>query len=179
MSTSILMAIAPDQFRDEELNVPREIFKKEGWQVTVVSTRSGEATGMLGQREAVSYTLDDVQPETYDAIVVVGGMGSPEYLWEAQKLHSILKAMQSQSKVISAICLSGAVLAKAGLLKGKKATVWETPETKQILIDSGAQYTAEPCTVDGNIITANGPDAAESFGKAIVAQVKAAASVAP
>ena len=39
----ILMVIAPEQFRDEELLVPRQAFAAEGWQVDTASTRMGVA----------------------------------------------------------------------------------------------------------------------------------------
>jgi protease I len=37
-----------------------------------------------------------------------------------------------------------------------------------VLKQQGAHYTGKPVVVDGNLITANGPKAAEAFGKAIV-----------
>lgn len=177
MSRRILMVIAPDQFRDEELQTPRDIFKQEGWQVDTVSTKAGEAKGMLGATENVQLTLDDVVAENYDAAVVVGGMGSVEHLWPNTQLHDTLKTVASKGKVVAAICLSGAVLANAGLLQGKKATVWEMPESLDALKAGGADYTGDPCTVDGNVVTANGPDAAEQFGNAVSERVKALAAV--
>jgi len=177
MSKRILMVIAPDQFRDEELQVPRDIFKAEGWQVDTVSTRTGPAKGMLGATENVQLTLDDIVPENYDAALVVGGMGSIEYLWDNAQLHGALKTVANARKVVGAICLSGAVLANAGLLAGKKATVWEMPESLAALKKGGASYTGEPCTVDGNVVTANGPEAAEKFGKSVTERVKALAAV--
>ena len=177
MSKRILMVIAPDQFRDEELQVPRDIFKAEGWQVDTVSTQTGKANGMLGAVEDVQLTLDDIVAANYDAALVVGGMGSVEHLWPNAQLHDALKTVAGKNKVVGAICLSGAVLANAGLLQGKKATVWEMPESLEALKAGGANYTGEPCTVDGNVITANGPDAAEAFGKSVAERVKALAAV--
>jgi protease I len=58
-------------------------------------------------------------------------------------------------------------LAKAGVLKGKKATVWSSPMDKspiKILTQNGAIFENLDVVVDGNIITANGPQAAEEFG---------------
>ncbi|HEY9746676.1 MAG TPA: DJ-1/PfpI family protein [Oculatellaceae cyanobacterium] len=173
MSRKVLMVIAPDQFRDEELSVPRSAFQAQGWQVDVASTRTGEAKGMLGAVEKVEKDLNTVLNNVYDAVVVVGGMGSPEYLWNDAKLHGILQALHQQKKVIAAICLSGAALAKAGLLNGKQATVWEAPESLQALKEGGAQYTGQPVTVDGNIVTANGPEAAQAFAEAVIERVNA------
>ncbi len=171
-SKRVLMVIAPEGFRDEELHVPRDVFKAEGWRVDTVSTKVGSAGGMLGAAESITQTLSDIDPLNYDAVAVVGGMGSPAHLWNCSPLHSILKAIDGNGKVISAICLSGVVLAKAGLLQGKRATVWEMPESVETLAQHGAQYTGDDVTVDGRIVTANGPDAAEAFGKAVVEQVK-------
>ena len=63
------------------------------------------------------------------------------------------------------------VFAKAGVLDGKKATVWSSPtfkESVETLEANGAIYVNESVVVDGNIITANGPEAAEEYGKTIL-----------
>ena len=171
MSKTVLMIIAPENFRDEELFVPRDIFKAQGWVVDTVSTQVCEASGMLGGIEAVTKTIDTIDADQYDAAVVVGGMGSPAHLWNNETLHRVLKQVNANGKVISAICLSGAVLAKAGLLTNRKATVWEMPESVQIFEQNQVTYTSKPVTIDDRFITANGPDAAEAFGNAIVEKV--------
>ncbi|MGE0201599.1 MAG: DJ-1/PfpI family protein [Candidatus Melainabacteria bacterium] len=172
MPNAVLMIIAPEQFRDEELLVPRRILTDAGYTVDTISTRTGTATGMLGASETIETTLTNVDTRHYDAAVVVGGMGSLTHLWDNWELHNILKALAGNGKITAGICLSGAVLGKAGLLKGKKATVWPDETAIQVLKDSGADYTGEPCTVDGNTITANGPEAAQAFGEAILARLK-------
>lgn len=176
-SRKILMVIAPDQFRDEELLVPRKAFTNEGWQVDTVSTQTGNIKGMLGAVEAVTLDLTHAESEAnaqaYDAVVIVGGMGSPEYLWNNQPLHGILKTLDQQKRVIAAICLSGAVLANAGLLTGKRATVWEMPESLAAFKAHGVQYTGKAVTEDERFITANGPDAAVDFAQAVIEKVKA------
>ncbi|MDX2085059.1 MAG: DJ-1/PfpI family protein [Candidatus Melainabacteria bacterium] len=168
----ILMVIAPEQFRDEELLVPRHAFEAAGFAVDTVSTRVGEATGMLGAKETIQTTLSQVSPANYCATVVVGGMGSVEHLWENEPLHQLLQAAAAQGQVLAAICLSSAVLAKAGLLQGKQATVWEMPESLEALKHAGAIYTGEPVTVDDNRVTANGPEAATAFAEAILARLQ-------
>jgi len=172
MPNAVLMIIAPEQFRDEELLVPRQILTDAGYTVDTVSTRTGEATGMLGATETIETTLTTVDTQRYDAAIVVGGMGSLTHLWDNWELHNVLKALANAGKITAAICLSGAVLAKAGLLKGKKATVWPDEAAIQVLKDNGADYTGAPCTVDGNTVTANGPEASRAFGEAILARLK-------
>ncbi|HEY9685844.1 MAG TPA: DJ-1/PfpI family protein [Coleofasciculaceae cyanobacterium] len=177
MAHKILMIIAPDQFRDEELLVPRKAFQAQGWTVDTMSTRIGEARGMLGAVESVAHDLPYAEAEAknqgYDAVIVVGGMGSVEYLWDNTQLHRILQTISRQERVVASICLSGAVLANAGLLRGKRATVWEMPESLEAMKVGGCTYTGEPLTVDSNIVTANGPDAAQQFAQAVIERVQA------
>ncbi len=61
-------------------------------------------------------------------------------------------------------------MANSGILKGKKATVYI--DGKESLLKSGAIYTGNSLEIDGNIITANGPDAAEDFSNAILKSLK-------
>jgi protease I len=177
MARKILMIIAPDQFRDEELLVPRQAFLQQGWAVDTVCERTGQIQGMLGAVEKIDKDLAHAEAKAqkngYDAVVVVGGMGSPEYLWNNAQIHRILQMLNKKGRVVSAICLSGAVLANAGLLTDRNATVWEMPESLEVFQQHGVKYTGEPVTVDGHFITANGPDAAADFAKAVIERVNA------
>lgn len=166
--TRVLMVIAPEEFRDEELLTPKQILTDAGAKVDVASTRAGEATGMLGATATPDLVLANAKSQDYQAVIVVGGMGSPEHLWNEPQLHSILQDLNKSNRVIAAICLSGAVLANAGVLNGKKATVYSIPESLQALADGKAQFIDEPVVQDGKVITANGPEAAEEFGEKIL-----------
>lgn len=164
----ILMVIAPSEFRDEELLTPKEILEASGAVIDVASTQLGEAKGMLGFKVSPNLTLKDADHHNYQGVVVVGGMGSPTYLWNDSHLHEIINQLNQSGHVVSAICLSGAVLAKAGVLKDKKATVWPDETAIKTLTDAGANYIKEHVVGDGNIITADGPEAAKQFGELIV-----------
>ncbi len=168
LGTKILMVIAQDQFRDEELAEPRKIFLDEGAEVVVASTAAGVAKGMLGARCQPDAQVCDVNPAHYDAIVIVGGMGSPTYLWENTTVHRLLQQMDKDEKVVAGICLSGAVLAKAGVLKNKEATVWPCTESLAALAEGEARYLKKPVVFDGRTVTAVGPEAAHDFGQTIV-----------
>ncbi len=169
----ILMVVAPDQFRDEELLEPKRIFEEQGAEVVVASTRSGEAKGMLGAKVTPDAQITDLNASEFDAVTVVGGMGSPTHLWDNHTLHNILREMNQANKVVSAICLSGAALARAGVLERKEATVWPMPESLKALDEGKAKYKQQPVVKDGRTITANGPEAAREFGETIVKELSA------
>ena len=163
----ILMIVASDKFRDEELNQPKEVFHREKASVTIASTSLGEAKGMFGARVAVSKLIRDVDYNDYDAVVIVGGMGSPEYLWEDENLKELVINSNNAGKVVAAICLSGVVLARAGILKEVEATVYRTTESMSEYSKYGVKYVTKDVVKSGKIITADGPAAARNFGNTI------------
>jgi protease I len=167
--TRVLMVIAPEDFRDEELLEPKSILTEAGAQVTVASTKPGQATGMLGAQVIPDTVVDGLKAADYHAVVVVGGMGSPTHLWNHTHLHKLLQETNSSGRVVGGICLSGAVLANAGVLSGKKATVWATDESLAALKNGKAHYQTEHVVHDGNVVTADGPEAASEFGRTLVA----------
>jgi protease I len=168
---NILMVIAPKNFRDEELNHPKEIFEREGAKVTIGCKQTGKCLGMLGATATSNILIKDAKANDYDAVIVVGGNGSPEHLWNDGQLHKLVQDADRAGKVVAAICLSGAVLAKAGVLKNREATVYETPESLKELQNGGAKFIRKDVVVYGKTITANGPEAAKSFGNAIVEKI--------
>jgi protease I len=164
----VLLVVAPDQFRDEELIEPRKALEAQGASVAVASTQAGPAVGMMGARVNADLAVSDARAADFDAVVVVGGMGSPAHLWEHAPLHSLLREVATAGGVIGAICLSGAVLAKAGLLRGKHATCWSSPEAVAAMNEGGALYEKARVVVDGRIVTADGPPSSREFGEALV-----------
>ncbi len=170
---SVAMIIASDKFRDEEYQKPRAIFEKEGASITVFSSSLNESTGMLGAKAKPDKLIKDLNVDNFDAVVFVGGMGSSEY-WDDKTAHDIAKKSVEKGKILSAICIAPVTLANAGVLKGKKGTVWtdDKGDIKKKFTSKGVNYTGKTVEIDGKIITGNGPDAAEEFGKAIVNSLK-------
>lgn len=171
-SKKILMVIAEKGFRDEELLIPQKEFIKNGFKVIVASTSSGEAIGKFGAKVKPDAEVSKVNFLDYDAIVVVGGPGSKDYLWNNKVLLKGLADAFVKEKVISAICISPVVLAKAGVLNGKKATIFPDSWGINELKKAGAIYVSQSVVVDGKIVTGDGPDAATKFAQEIMKLLK-------
>ena len=165
LNNKVLMIIAPSGFRDEEYQRPRAVFENADLSVTVASKGVKTAKGMLGMTVEVDKDLSEVAVGDFGAIVFVGGSGSSVYFNDQAALNLAKEAFQ-QGKVIGAICIAPSILANAGVLKGKKATCFSSEAGN--LQAKGAIYTGEAVTVDGNLVTADGPGAAEEFGEKIV-----------
>lgn len=169
----ILFVIAYNGFRDEELFVSKGYLEKNGVAVEVVSTEKGTATGILGGTIRTDKTLNEVNAGDYDSIVFVGGPGTPS-VRSSERAVELAKEFNKKGKLVAAICWAPTILAKAGILKGRNTTVWKGYDeeygknTDEVLKQYGAKYSGQDVTVDGNIITANGPSAAEKFAKGIL-----------
>jgi len=161
----IVMIIASLNFRDEELSVPKSIFEGAGATVHVASTSLEQAKGKLGMKIKPDMLVKDIKTENYDAVVFVGGTGAECY-FDSRIAHDIAKDAYMKDKVLCAICAGPLILANAGVLEGKKATVFSSFERE--LEQKGAIYTGEPVQADGNIVTADGPRNAEKFAREII-----------
>lgn len=165
----VLMVVAPENFRDEELFHTREELEKAKASVTVASTKTTAVKGMFGKTVTPDIKLERAKVDDYDAVVFVGGTGSAAYFNDNRAL-SIAKEAFNKGKKICAICIAPVILANAGVLRGKRATVFDGDYVEMVEA-RGASYTGKPVEVDGNVITANGPAAAREFGRTIAREL--------
>ena len=135
--------------------------------VTVASTRGGAAVGMLGATVTVDCTVQQADAATFDALAVAGGAGAPAHLWDSEPLRALVKSLHAAGKVVGAICLAPPVLARAGILAGRRATTFPADRALVELKRGGATYVQEAVVLDGTIVTASGPEAATAFGETL------------
>ena len=161
----IVMIIAPENFRDEELSIPKSVFEGAGATVHVASTSLEQAKGKLGMKIKPDMLVKDIRVENYDAVVFVGGAGASCY-FNSKIDHDVAKEVYLKHKLLCAICAGPVILANAGVLDRKKATVFSSFERE--LKQKGAIYTGESVQVDGSIVTADGSQSAERFAREII-----------
>jgi protease I len=164
----VLIVIAPEKFRDEEFNVPAAALQKAGIGYDIASKRRGVCTGMLGTKVTATLSFEEVDPKSYDGIVIVGGGGAQVHLWDDELLGEMVKYFHASAKVVAAICLAPVVLARAGILKGKKATFFNSPISFREMKAGGAVLVDKAVVTDARIVTANGPAAAAEFAETFI-----------
>jgi|TARA_B100000959_G_C14933151_1_gene604541 protease I len=169
MKKKVVFIIAHTKFRDEELLEPKKILKENGVNITIASSSLKIAEGMLGIKIQPDILIKDIKVENYDAIIFIGGTGASEY-WNNKTAHYIASETLEKNKILAAICIAPITIANAGLLIGKKATVYQSEINK--IKDKKAIYTDSKVERDGNIITAQDPSSANEFGKAILSAIK-------
>ncbi|MFH0769889.1 MAG: DJ-1/PfpI family protein [Candidatus Peregrinibacteria bacterium] len=164
---TVLLIIAQENFQDTELKGTRDSLLKAGFQIVLGSITAGACRGKFGSTEIAEIALKDVILEDYDRVAFIGGPGAEALRVDPSALKIAFDTAAAQ-KPLGAICIAPLILAKAKVLSGRKATVWDSGgEQAGILTASGATYTGDDVTVDGMIVTANGPAAAEEFGRTL------------
>jgi len=179
-----VLYIIGDGFRPEEYFYSKEEVEKGGFKViTAGKHKNVPARSIPGMQTSTKadITFDEIEIENLDknfiAVVVPGGSPGWLNLLKNDKVLRIIKHAGEKGMLVASICASPAVLAKAGVLKEKTATIY--PGMTEYLTKEGCNpkdtdESFEGKTViikDGNIITANGPWASKAFGKAIVKEL--------
>lgn len=149
-------------FEDIEALAPVDILRRGGVKVATVSINDDKKVESAhGITVLADTTFDAVNDfDDADLLVLPGGMPGAKNLNEHEGVKQALLRQHAQGKRIAAICAAPLVFGGLGLLQGRKATCY--PGFEGTL--TGAEYTAEPVTVDGNITTGKGPGAAMAFG---------------
>lgn len=163
------MVVSKQGYQDVEEAGTRKGLEEAGFTMEICSTETGPCRGKFGGILNATVALRDVDVSRYDRIAFVGGPGAGALAEDPGALRVARNAAAAGMKM-GAICIAPTILAAAGVLKGKRATVWDRGgEQAHILRESGALYTGDAVTVDGLLVTGNGPEAAEEFGRTLAA----------
>lgn len=166
----VLVVVADEDFNDSELWTVHDALVSAGYRPVVADPGGTQAEGMDGTTVDPDLSLGDADPAEYVAVAVIGGSGAIQ-LFDDRQLHDIVRRSADEKKVVGAICLAPVALARAGVLTGKRATVW--PDNKEDLSAAGCSAVDDAVVVDGLIVTGNGPDAAQEFAQAFVSTLSA------
>lgn len=123
----------------------------------------------LGLAIAPTITLEET-PSDLDVLFLPGGTRGTLDVMKSERVLGWVSDRASRAKHITSVCTGSMILAKAGLLEGKKATShWAT---LPVLADYGAIPTDERVVRDGNILTGAGVSAGLDFAIALVEQLR-------
>lgn len=152
-------------FEEIEGMAPVDILRRGGIDIKTVSISGSEFVETShGITVKADLMFEKTNLNDADLLILPGGMPGSTNLNAHDDLKKALLKHNSEGKRIAAICAAPMVLGGLGLLKGKRATC--SPGFEKYM--NGAIYTGELCTVDGNIITGEGPAATLPFAYTIL-----------
>lgn len=164
-SKKVLVVVARDRYQSLELNPVLTELTCNGYEAVIASDEIGTAKGTTEDME-VAIAFRDINTTDYIGIVLIGGSNS---LWYNEELHALLNPMNEAGKLVAAICYGSVTLATGEVLgEGDSACWYNSGESDPVMAEYGIEDTGMDVTVNGNIITGDGPNAAEEFAKAVV-----------
>jgi protease I len=169
-----VLMLATDGFEESELFEPRQALLDAGAQVTLASIKTdpitGESGGEKGKSITPDTTLDQVELDQFDALVLPGGVGNPDKLRMEPKAVEIVRTFVDSKRLVAAICHAPWLLAEADVVAGRRLTSW--PSIRTDLANAGADVVDEEVVSDGNLITSRKPDDIPAFNRAVIAALE-------
>jgi protease I len=169
-NVAILVA---DGFEQVELTKPREALEEAGAQTRIVSPQSGQVQGMnhadKGEKFDVDLTLDEAQPENFDALLIPGGTINPDTLRSTPEALEFTRHFFREGKPVAAICHGAWVLIDAGVARGRKLTSWPAIQTD--VKNAGGNWVDEEVVVDNGLVTSRKPDDIPAFNRKMIEEI--------
>lgn len=166
--------LATNGFEEIELTSPKEAMEKEGFQVDIVSTESGKIKAWdktnWSKEYDVDYTLDQVKPGDYNALMLPGGVMNPDKLRRSEKALEFVREFFKQKKPVAAICHASWTLIDAEVVKGRKLTSFSS--IRKDLENAGANWVDQEVVVDEGFVTSRNPDDLPAFNAKLIEEIK-------
>lgn len=165
----VLVVVPAHDFGDECLRYARSSLYNVHVGTRVVSVQAQEALrGRLQDEFLAEGTLAEEDPAVYSGVVFAGGEGALELAQNEDALR-LARGAARAGKLIGAWGHAVAVLAAAGLLKGRRVTAH--PSIREALRQSGVKVSTRQVEVDDHLVTGIDESAGMRFGKALAAIV--------
>jgi 4-methyl-5(b-hydroxyethyl)-thiazole monophosphate biosynthesis len=153
-----------DGFEEVEALTIVDVLRRAGVALKTVSVMKDlTVTGAHGVAIVADELFEDADCVQCEMIILPGGGPGTQRLLAHEGLKRLLTDFAAAGKRIAAICAAPMVLAKHGLLKGRKATIYDGMEDEL----ANAEYVKEAVVTDGQFITSRGPGTAMSFAFAL------------
>lgn len=143
-----------------------DLLVRAGVDVTTAGLDDQPVTASRGTRIIPDTTIDTVLDQTYDLVVLPGGLPGADHLRDDARVQALLKNHAASGKYIGAICAAPKAVAAAGLLEGKKATAY--PGVLEALADDAIDVSSSAVEIDGKIVTSRGPGTAMEFALTLI-----------
>lgn len=161
----VLVPLA-EGFEEIEAVTVIDLLRRAGIEVITAGLAAGPVTGAHAITLQPDTDLDSVLDQAFDMIVLPGGLPGASHLAADPRLMALLRLQADAGRQLAAICAAPSVLAKAGLLAGKRATSFPGFLTADNA--PGTQVLSDAVVRDGNVVTSRGPGTAMDFALALV-----------
>jgi len=151
--------LTADKFEDMEVFFPLFRLIEMGWHVDIAAPTMKEIGGEHGYSLEPTTTIDKVDPDDYDLLLIPGGFpdGAPATVRKMKKAQEITKAFFEDGKLVASICHGPWTLASAGVVEGRRLTSYWHDGVPEEVKAAGGVWEDKEVVVDGNLITSRWP----------------------
>lgn len=171
--------LAADGFEYVELAIPKAALSAAGAEVEVISLHKGKIRGMNltepTRKVRVDRTVEEADPNDYDALLIPGGFIGPDFVRQSQQARQFVRAFDAANKPIATLCHGPWVLASAGLVKGRRLASW--PGIRDDIVHAGGIWRNSPLVQDGNWVSSRGPQDLQKLIPAMIRLFQSGAAV--
>lgn len=164
--------VATDGFEESELLEPKKALEQAGATVHVIAPKS-PIRAMKHHAWSVTIEADrttaEALPDDYDALVLPGGVMSPDSLRLDRDAIDFIRDIALAGKPVGAICHGPWTLIDAGAVKGH--TVTSYPSLRSDLINAGATWVDREVVVDKHLVTSRKPSDLPAFCAKLIEQI--------
>ena len=157
-------------FEQAELEEPMEALEQAGATTKIISTQSGKVTGMKHDEKKddfnVEFTLDQVSPEEFDAVLLPGGALNADFLRVQPKAQEFVRTFDEAGKPMAIICHAPWLLVSAGLVKGRTLTSYHTIQDD--IRNAGGNWQDREVIRDRNWVTSRQPSDIPAFNREMI-----------
>ncbi|MFJ5274508.1 type 1 glutamine amidotransferase domain-containing protein [Streptomyces sp. NPDC088358] len=172
----IAFLTAPEGVEQIELTEPWEAVTEAGGEPVLVSTKPGRIQAFNHLDKADTFPVDqvvaDVSAESFDGLVLPGGVANPDALRLDEGAISFVRDFFDQGRPVAAICHAAWTLVEAGVVPGRVLTSWPSLQTD--IRNAGGTWVDEQvhvCDQGPNVlITSRKPDDLEAFREAFLTE---------
>jgi protease I len=166
-------ALVEDGFEWVELVKPGDALRAASARVDIISPREGKVRswkhGDWGDEFTVDVPLGTADPNLFGALLIPGGVRSPDRLRRNPDGWRFIQAFFAAQKPVAAICHAPWVLIDAGVIEGRRLTSYASLQMD--LKNAGAEWVDEEVVVDRGLITSRGPQDIPAFSQAMIVEI--------
>jgi protease I len=157
-------------FEQVELTEPRAALQEAGATTHVVSPQADRVKGWnhreWGDEVTVDVPLGRAKADEYDALLLPGGVMSPDRLRMNREAVEFVRSFVAAGKPVAAICHGPWTLIEADAVRDRRVTSY--PSLRTDLINAGANWVDGEVVVDNGLVTSRKPDDLPAFNRKMV-----------
>jgi protease I len=162
--------IASDGFEQVEMTEPRQALQQAGAETVLIAPKPGQVQGMKHHDKAdrfpVDQTLDQANPDQFDALLLPGGALNADFLRVQPKAQAFVRHFDEQGKPLAVICHAPWLLVSANLVKGRTLTSYHTIQDD--IRNAGGNWVDREVVRDRNWVTSRQPSDIPAFNRELL-----------